>query len=53
MPDYKDTILKAIGENKFNELKEKYTRTCKVSVPELELILKGLEFELKKRKEEL
>jgi len=46
---FRDMILGAIGKNKFNELKEKYMRTKKVTESELGLIHEGLKLELKKR----
>lgn len=51
---FRDMILGAIGNNRFNELKEKYMHTCKVSESELALIYKGLKLEYEKRiKEDL
>lgn len=49
---FRDMVLKAIGENKFNELKEKYMRTCKVSEGELSIIHAGLKLEYKRRLQE-
>jgi hypothetical protein len=47
---FRDMILKTIGENRFNELKEKYMKTCKVTTADLELIRAGLKLELEARK---
>ncbi len=47
---FRDNVLRAIGENKFNELKAKYMNICKVSEYDLGLIYEGLKLELKKRK---
>ena len=49
---FRDMVLKSIGENKFNKLKEKYMRTCKVSEGELQIIHTGLKLEYKKRLQE-
>lgn len=49
---FRDMVINSIGENKFNELKEKYMRTCKVSEGELKLIHTGLKLEYKKRLQE-
>ena len=46
---FRDNIIRSIGENTFNELKEKYMRTCKVSEGELKIIHAGLKLEYKKR----
>jgi len=49
---FRDMILRAIGENKFNELKERFMVTQKVSEVELELIHQGLKLEFQRRKKE-
>jgi hypothetical protein len=49
---FRDNIIRAIGENTFNALKEKYMRTCKVSEGELRIIHTGLKLEYKKRRQE-
>lgn len=50
---FRDMVIGAIGNNRFNKLKNKYMRTAKVTVAELELIYTGLKLELKKREEDL
>ena len=49
---FRDMIIGAIGKNRFNELKEKYMRTCKITEAQLELICKGLKLELERRQED-
>ncbi|MCK4328762.1 hypothetical protein KAX02_02860 [candidate division WOR-3 bacterium] len=49
---FRDMVISAIGENKFNELKEKYMKTCKISEEKLQIIHTGLKLEYKKRLQE-
>lgn len=46
---FRDSILDAIGEEEYDELKAKYMRTEKISEYQLELIFKGLNLEYAKR----
>jgi hypothetical protein len=49
---FRDNVINAIGEITFNELKEKYMRTCKVSEGELQIIYTALKLEYKTRLQE-
>jgi hypothetical protein len=46
---FRDNILRAIGENKFNELKSKFMQTKKVTESDLSVIYAGLKLEYEKR----
>ena len=50
---FRDMVIGAIGQNRFDSLKAKYMQTKKVTVADLRLIYVGLKLELEKREGEL